>query len=40
MFSGQDERKEKKGAKQTVNTKAGTERRQRQLMSLRHRAHG
>ncbi|KAK7194229.1 importin alpha [Novymonas esmeraldas] len=36
MFNNQ----EKKGAKQAVNTKAGAERRQRQLMSVRHKAHG
>ncbi|KAG5472338.1 hypothetical protein LSCM1_03737 [Leishmania martiniquensis] len=36
MFSNQD----KKGAKQAVSTKAGAERRQRQLMSVRHKAHG
>ncbi|KPA83122.1 putative importin alpha [Leptomonas pyrrhocoris] len=36
MFNNQ----EKKGAKQAVNVKAGTERRQRQLMSVRHQKHG
>lgn len=36
MFNNQ----EKKGAKQAVSTKAGAERRQRQLMSVRHKAHG
>ena len=35
MFNNQ----EKKGAKQAVNVKAGTERRQRQLMSVRHQKH-
>lgn len=40
MFDGQDDRREKKtGAKQGINTKAGAERRQRQLMSVRHKAH-
>ncbi|CAG9578308.1 putative importin alpha [Leishmania major strain Friedlin] len=36
MFNNQ----EKKGAKHAVSTKAGAERRQRQLMSVRHRVHG
>ncbi|CCW61680.1 unnamed protein product [Phytomonas sp. EM1] len=41
MFTGQESGdKEKRGAKQSINSRAGAERRQRQLMTLRHKAHG
>ncbi|KAH9579772.1 Armadillo [Trypanosoma melophagium] len=38
MFSGQGEKP--KGAKQTPSVKSGAERRQRQMISVRHKAHG